>query len=231
MRDFPQSKYRFMASKIYTRTGDKGATALIGGTKVPKSHLRIESYGTVDELNSFIGLLNDHLSVLAEGQPITAPRPPAAPGQAPVPSGHLSIAGAGQLIAASGQLKEIQDRLFTIGSSLACDPDKEPRLKIPDLKKEDVDWLEKEMDRMNEILPPMKSFVLPGGHPAVSTAHIARCVCRRAERICVHMQETQLYIEPIVIQYLNRLSDYLFVLARYTGHILQVPELPWKPRV
>jgi cob(I)alamin adenosyltransferase len=199
-----------MALKIYTRTGDKGATALIGGTKVPKSHLRIESYGTIDELNSFIGLLSDHLgSYAATGAGATA-------------TGDMPL---------MGQLKEIQDRLFTIGASLACDPEKEPRLKIPDLNKEDVDWLEKEIDRMNEVLPAMKSFLLPGGHIAVSTAHIARCVCRRAERLCVNMQENHLFIEPIVIQYLNRLSDYLFVLARYAGHLLQIPEIPWKPRV
>lgn len=196
-----------MAFKIYTRTGDKGKTALIGGTKVPKSHLRIESYGTVDELNSFIGLLTDHLN----GQ-----------GTDTLHSASISL---------TLLLREIQDRLFTIGASLACDPDKESRLKIPDLKKEDIDLLEKEIDLMDETLPPMKSFILPGGHPAVSTAHIARCVCRRAERICVRMQEDQLFIEPIVIQYLNRLSDYLFVLSRYVGHLLNVPEIPWKPRV
>src|SRR5579872_2403018 len=155
-----------MALKIYTRTGDKGTTSLIGGTKVPKNHLRIESYGTVDELNSFIGLLNDHLDALPPAQH---------PGAIP--------------------LREIQDRLFTIGASLACDPDKEPKLKIPDLKKEDIQRLEKEIDRMNEILPAMTSFLLPGGHLAVSTAHIARCVCRRAERICVDMQENGLFIE------------------------------------
>jgi len=183
-----------MALKIYTKTGDKGLTALIGGTKVPKNHLRIDAYGTIDELNSFIGLLNDQL-------------------------------------AAGNLLREIQDRLFTIGASLACDPEKEPKLKIPDLKEEDLTLLEKEMDRMDEELPPMKSFILPGGHVAVSTAHIARCVCRRAERICVGMQEESLFIEPIVLKYINRLSDYLFVLARYTAHQLHVPEIPWKPRV
>src|SRR5258708_31887129 len=183
-----------MALKIYTKTGDKGLTALIGGTKVPKNHLRIDAYGTIDELNSFIGLLNDQL-------------------------------------AAGNLLREIQDRLFTIGASLACDPDKEPKLKIPDLKEEDIDLLEKEIDRMNEVLPEMKSFILPGGHVVVSTAHIARCVCRRAERICVHMQENQLFIEPIVLKYLNRLSDYLFVLARWAGHMLNAPEIPWKPRI
>jgi cob(I)alamin adenosyltransferase len=186
-----------MAIKIYTKTGDKGKTSLIGGTKVAKSHLRIESYGTIDELNSFIGLLNDHL---------TDPH-------------------------SQSMLKEIQDRLFTIGSSLACDPDKEPLMKIPDLKEEDVLLLEKEIDKMNEILPSMKSFILPGGHPAVSTAHITRCVCRRAERICVQMTESKLFVDPLVIKYLNRLSDYLFVLARYTGHQLNVAEIPWKARI
>jgi cob(I)alamin adenosyltransferase len=186
-----------MSHKIYTRTGDKGKTALIGGTKVPKSHIRIESYGTIDELNSFIGLLNDHL----------------------------------QEKEAKNFLEEIQDRLFTIGSSLACDPDKEPRMKMPDLREEDILILENQIDRMNEELPIMKSFLLPGGHPAVSTAHICRCVCRRAERVCVEMQELDLYIEPLIIKYLNRLSDYFFVLARYTGKQLNIAEILWKPRI
>jgi len=208
-----------MASKIYTKTGDKGRTSLIGGTKVPKSHIRIESYGTVDELNSFIGLLGDHLTTAGPLAPAADVPGDAAPllNSAAPPAGYL--------------LKEIQDRLFTIGSSLACDPEKAPQLKIPDLKEEDVRLLEKEMDRMNEALPPMRSFILPGGHIAVSTAHIARCVCRRAERLCVNMQENELFIDPLVLQYLNRLSDYLFVLARYAGQLLQAPEIPWKPRV
>ena len=128
-------------------------------------------------------------------------------------------------------LKEIQDRLFTVGSSLACDPDKEPLMKIPDLKESDVDLLEKEIDKMNEALPAMKSFILPGGHQAVSTLHVCRCVCRRAERICVLMKHDGMYIEPLVIKYLNRLSDYLFVLSRYAAHLLGVGEIPWKPRV
>jgi cob(I)alamin adenosyltransferase len=191
-----------MAIKIYTKTGDKGMTALIGGTKVPKSNLRIESYGTVDELNSFIGLLTDHLN--------------GAPGAFPVDCGDF--------------LREIQDRLFTIGSSLACDPEKEPKLKIPDLKEEDVVGLETEIDRMEATLPPMRSFLLPGGHVAVSTAHIARCVCRRAERSCVRLQDEGLFVEPLVLRYLNRLSDYLFVLARYAAHLLLVPEIPWIAR-
>ena len=186
-----------MAFKIYTKTGDLGKTSLIGGTKVPKSHLRIESYGTVDELNSYIGLVND-----------------------------LIIDSNSKIV-----LKEIQDRLFTVGSSLACDPDKEPLMKIPDLKEEDVELLEKEIDKMNEALPAMKSFILPGGHPAVSTIHIARCVCRRAERLCVNMQEHELFVEPLVIKYINRLSDYLFILSRYIGFLLNVEEIPWKPRV
>ena len=191
-----------MSTKIYTKTGDKGMTALIGGTKVPKSSARIEAYGTVDELNSFIGLLMDQL-ILAPG---------------PLPAETTPF------------LREIQDRLFTIGSSLACDPEKEPRLKIPDLREEDVQKVEAEIDRMMTVLPPMKSFLLPGGHVAVSTAHVARCVCRRAERDCVRLHEEQLFVEPLVLRYLNRLSDYLFVLARYAAHLLQVPEIPWRPR-
>lgn len=186
-----------MAFKIYTKTGDKGNTSLIGGTKVPKSHIRIESYGTIDELNSHLGFLIDQIELT-----------------------HLKEF-----------LKDIQDRLFTIGSSLACDPDKEPLMKLPDLKEEDIGILEKSIDEMNEELPVMKNFILPGGHPVISTAHIVRCVCRRAERICVNMQEQEMFIDPLVIKYLNRLSDYLFVLARYIGFILQVPEIAWKPRV
>lgn len=186
-----------MAFKIYTKTGDLGKTSLIGGTKVPKSHLRIESYGTIDELNSYIGLVSDLIS-----------------------DSNSKII-----------LKEIQDRLFTVGSSLACDPDKEPLMKIPDLKEKDVELLEKEIDKMNEVLPAMKFFILPGGHPAVSSTHVARCVCRRAERLCVNMQEHELFVEPLVIKYINRLSDYLFVLARYIAHLLNVEEIPWRPRV
>ncbi len=183
--------------KIYTKAGDQGKTSLIGGTRVPKSHIRIETYGTVDELNSFIGLLND----LVVDAKINA------------------------------DLKEIQDRLFTVGSSLACDPEKESALKIPDLKEEDIVGLELAMDAMNEVLAPMKSFIIPGGHQAISTAHIARCVCRRAERWCVNMQEEDLFVETLVIKYLNRLSDYLFTLARYIGHLNGVADLPWKPRI
>jgi len=186
-----------MALKIYTKTGDLGKTSLIGGTKVPKNHLRIETYGTVDELNSYIGLVNDLIA-----------------------DAHSKII-----------LKEIQDRLFTVGSSLACDPDKEPLMKMPDLKEADVELLEKEIDQMNEVLPVMKFFILPGGHVAVSTTHVARCICRRAERLCVNMQEHELFVDQLVIKYINRLSDYLFVLARYVGHLLNVEEVAWKARV
>ncbi len=186
-----------MAFKIYTKTGDLGKTSLIGGTKVAKSHLRIESYGTVDELNSYIGLVNDL-----------------------VDDSH-----------SKKLLREIQDRLFTIGSSLACDPDKEPLMKIPDLHEEDIVLLEREIDKMNDVLPEMKSFILPGGHPTVSYIHIVRCICRRAERLCVHLQEEGMFVEPLVIKYLNRLSDYLFVLSRYAGHLLHITEIPWKPRL
>lgn len=179
-------------------------TSLIGGTKVPKSSTRIEAYGTVDELNSFIGLLTDQL-ILTPSAPLCTETTPF--------------------------LREIQDRLFTIGSSLACDPEKEPRLKIPDLTEEDVQKLEAEIDRMTAVLPPMKSFLLPGGHIAVSTAHVARCVCRRAERGCVRLHEEEIFVEPLVLRYLNRLSDYLFVLSRYAAHLLQVAEIPWQPRI
>jgi cob(I)alamin adenosyltransferase len=186
-----------MAQKIYTKTGDKGSTSLIGGTKVPKSHLRIEAYGTVDELSSIIGLCRDLLTDEA----------------------------------ARNLLAEVQDRLFTMNASLACDPVKEPKMRIPDLKEEDITLLEKEIDRMNEVIPTMKSFILPGGHPVLSQLHIARCVCRRAERCCVRLDQESKEVEPIILKYLNRLSDYLFVLARYTGHQMNVEEIPWRPRI
>lgn len=185
-----------MSTKIYTKTGDKGKTSLIGGTKVFKSDIRIETYGTVDELNSYIGLVTDY-----------------------TPDEHQR-----------NILKAVQDRLFVIGSSLACDPAKETGLHIPDLTEDDIAILEKEIDSMNEKLPVMKNFILPGGHAAVSSTHIARCVCRRAERLCVNMQQQELFIGPLIIKYLNRLSDYLFVLARFTAQELHVAEIIWKAR-
>jgi cob(I)alamin adenosyltransferase len=129
-----------------------------------------------------------------------------------------------------GMLKEIQDRLFTIGSALACDPQKDIALKIPDLLEEDVLLLEKEIDRMSEKLPPMRSFIIPGGHIVVSTAHICRCVCRRAERSIVQLDTEEPLGEPLILKYLNRLSDYLFILSRYAGQQLGAPELVWVPR-
>ena len=186
-----------MAGKIYTKTGDKGTTSLIGGTKVSKSHHRIEAYGTVDDLNSYIGLCRDLLSDERSRK----------------------------------ALLEIQDRLFTIGSSLACDPIKEPKMRIPDFKETDINFLESEIDYMNELIPAMKSFVLPGGHVIVSQLHIARCVCRRAERSCVRLEVESLEVAPVLLKYLNRLSDYLFILCRYTTYQLKANEIPWKPRV
>ncbi len=187
-----------MASKIYTKTGDKGTTSLFGGTKVPKSHLRIEAYGTVDELNSFVGLLIDHL------------------------------ASPDSFATAQNTLRGIQDRLLTIGSLLATE--KETKYKLPDLLPDDIQQLETAIDAMDAILPPLKSFVLPGGHITVSTAHVTRCVCRRAERCCVRLQEEATPVDPLVIQYLNRLSDYLFTIARFAAHELRVQETPWTPR-
>jgi cob(I)alamin adenosyltransferase len=186
-----------MSMKIYTKTGDGGKTSLIGGTKVFKSNPRIEAYGTVDELNSYIGLVADFTT------------------EAPTRE----------------VLKEIQDRLFTIGSELACDPGKETRMSLPDLHESDVELLEKEMDKMDEELPVMKHFVLPGGLPVVSFTHVARCVCRRAERRCVNLKEAGGKVDPLIIKYLNRLSDYLFTLSRYFGIKNNVPENVWKPRI
>jgi len=185
--------------KIYTKKGDTGTTQLIGGTRVSKHHLRIEAYGTVDELNSFIGLLRDQ----------------------EIDAGHKK------------NLIEIQDRLFTIGSSMATDPGKsivKVREKIPVLSEGDVLFLENEMDRMDALLPEMKSFILPGGHTTVSFCHIARCVCRRAERLATQLSEND-FVEPLVLKYLNRLSDYLFVLGRMLAKELKAGETPWKPRI
>lgn len=181
--------------KIYTKKGDTGTTQLIGGTRIPKHSLRIESYGTVDELNSFIGLIRDQ-EINPEYQ---------------------------------AQLIEIQDRLFTIGSSLAADPEKS-NMKLPEISDLDVEFLEKIMDDLDLLLPPMTSFVLPGGHTTVSYCHLARCVCRRAERIVSHLNELE-EINPVVLKYLNRLSDYLFVLSRKLTQDLGAKEQPWKPRM
>jgi cob(I)alamin adenosyltransferase len=181
--------------KIYTKKGDTGTTGLIGGTRVLKSSLRIESYGTIDELNSYIGVVRDHISDQT----------------------YID------------QLIEVQDRLFTIGSSLASDPDKS-NMKIPDLHETDIQLLETWMDTMDEQLPEMRYFVLPGGHPAVSFCHVARCVSRRAERIIVDLAQHE-FVAPLVGAYMNRLSDYLFVLGRKIAQDMNAPEQPWKPRL
>ena len=186
-----------MAFKIYTKTGDKGATSLIGGVRVPKNRIRIESYGTVDELNSYLGMVND-------------------------------MCGEPQV---SEWLREIQDRLFTLGAVLATNPGKEVKMKLPDLHDTDVTWLEQRIDEMNEVLPEMRSFIIPGGQLAASACHVARCVCRRAERLCVGMQEHDEPVPELILQYLNRLSDFLFVLSRYIMHINRAEELPWRARV
>lgn len=181
--------------KVYTKTGDKGQTSLFGGKRISKSDLRIESYGTVDELNSWIGLIRD--------QDINS--------------------------AQTAVLIEIQDRLFTLGSMLASDPEK-PLKNIPLIEDKDITFLEEEMDRMDEELPQMKSFVLPGGNVIVSYCHLARCVCRRAERMVIRLSEES-KVDEIDIRYLNRLSDYLFVLSRKVTLDKNSTETPWKPRV
>ena len=186
-----------MAFRVYTKTGDKGTTGLIGGTRVAKDSLRIEAYGTVDELNSFLGLGTDQL-----GDP-----------------------------AINEWILEIQDRLFTLGASLATDPEKAPKQKLPDLHPEDIEWLEQRIDEMDDKLPVMKSFILPGGSVAASTFHVARCVCRRAERLCVHLVNQEEFVAEVVLKYLNRLSDFLFVLARYIVQLQGAKEIPWRPRI
>jgi cob(I)alamin adenosyltransferase len=186
-----------MALKIYTKTGDGGKTSLLGGTKVPKNHARIESYGNTDELNSFLGFLNDQIR-----------------------DKETNLF-----------LKQIQDRLFIIGSMLAMDTKKKSAIPIPILHEADVLQLEKKIDEMDKELPPMKSFVLPGGHPLVSTAHICRTVCRRAERSVVSLQIIGEIVDPVIIKYLNRLSDYFFMLARWLAKMNHAEEILWQPRI
>jgi cob(I)alamin adenosyltransferase len=181
--------------KIYTKTGDTGQTSLFGGKRVSKADLRIDSYGTIDELNSYIGLLRD--------QEVNQKR--------------------------KNVLIEIQDRLFTIGSILATEPGN-TKVKVPALNMDDVQVLEKEIDTLDAQLPPMRSFVLPGGHTSVSICHITRTVCRRAERLIVALDSLE-KVEPLVIQYMNRLSDYLFILSRKISAELGAEETPWKPRM
>lgn len=181
--------------KIYTKTGDQGTTSLFGGKRVSKADLRIETYGTIDELNSWMGVARD--------QQVNTVRRTA--------------------------LLEIQDRLFTIGSILATEPGN-VKVKIPTLTEEDIVFLETEIDKMDASLPEMRSFVLPGGHESVSLVHVTRTVCRRAERLVIGLNAIQA-VDPLVIKYLNRLSDYLFVLTRKMAKELGIEESPWKPRM
>ncbi len=182
--------------KIYTKTGDKGETSLIGGMRVPKYHERIEAYGTLDELNSFIGLIRD--------QDIDE---------------HTR-----------NTLIEIQDRIFTAESLLATDNENPPNQSLPEITEKDIAMLEKEMDKMNATLSPITSFVLPGGHPVVSYCHIGRTVCRRAERVTLRLAQNS-DINDLVLKYLNRLSDYLFVLSRKFADDFNAIEIHWKARI
>ncbi|MFS4449552.1 cob(I)yrinic acid a,c-diamide adenosyltransferase [Maribacter sp. 2307UL18-2] len=186
--------------KIYTKTGDKGTTALFGGTRVAKHHIRIDSYGTVDELNSWLGLIRDQDIDVSSKETLTL----------------------------------IQSKLFTVGAILATDPEKmllkngKERLNIPKIVDADIELLETKMDSMDEKLPPMTHFILPGGHTTVSYCHIARTVCRRAERLVTQLHEN-VPVDLQVLVYLNRLSDYLFVLARKLSSDLHANEIKWIP--
>jgi cob(I)alamin adenosyltransferase len=182
-----------MAFKIYTKTGDKGTTALFGGRRLPKHDLRIEAYGTVDELNVYVGLVRD----VTQDKTIR------------------------------NLLKDIQDRLFTVGATLATDPEKQ--LSTPDLHSADIEVLEKAMDDMDTELPALKNFILPGGHTTVSYCHLARVVCRRAERLTVALNEAE-GVDEMVLKYLNRLSDYFFVLSRKLAKDLKAEEVVWNAR-
>ncbi len=187
--------------KIYTKTGDNGTTSLFGGKRVPKHHIRIESYGTVDELNSWLGLIRDQ-----EIEPHTRE-----------------------------VLMRVQDRLFVIGSLLATAPGKEksqgsnPHKRLPAINDNDILLLEEEIDTMETSLPALTHFILPGGHNFVSYCHIARTVCRRAERMATYL-DSQEPVDVKILKYLNRLSDYLFVLARKLSRDAGAEENIWVAR-
>ena len=179
--------------KIYTKTGDEGTTALFGGKRVRKDDIRIEAYGTVDELNSFIGLLNASFQEATQNY----------------------------------FLSEVQKRLFTIGANLASDPEK--KMITPDIKHDDIQTLENAMDTMDQLLEPLKNFILPGGDTVIAQAHICRTICRRAERRVITLNNIS-QVDPSIIIYLNRLSDYFFVLSRYLSYRNNITEIPWVPR-
>jgi len=180
-------------SVVYTKTGDKGKTGLIGGTRVPKNHERLEAYGTIDELNSFIGLIRSYELEESIDRVII----------------------------------DIQSKLFTIGAYLATDSsvsDLRDRIGCDETQ---IELMEAEMDRLEGALPPLTNFILPGGHPAVGYCHVARTICRRAERRVITIADTN-EVNPWVIRYINRLSDYLFVLSRHLSKYFDVHEIPWK---
>lgn len=181
--------------KIYTRTGDQGQTSLLGGTRVPKHHLRIECYGTVDELNSYLGVLKDYETAAPE----------------------------------AAFIKAIQDNLFTLGSHLATSSEASDKLQLPEIDESAIQALEASIDSMDQELPALRNFVLPGGHPANSFAHVARCVCRRAERLVVQLNEEE-SVNEVILRYLNRLSDWLFTYARLMSHRSGSEEVAWTPR-
>jgi cob(I)alamin adenosyltransferase len=181
------------AYKIYTKGGDKGKTSLLGGTRVPKYDDRINAYGTLDELNSFLGLVRDFN----------------------ISSQYKQV------------IVDIQNFIFTAEAHLASD-NPENTKKLPSLKEEQVLLLEQEIDAMNDQLPELKSFILPGGHPVVSYCHISRTICRRAERLVIKLA-ADYTVDEVIIRFLNRLSDYLFVLARKLSKDFGAKEIPWKP--
>lgn len=178
--------------KVYTKKGDKGKTQLLGGSMVDKNHIKLECYGTIDELNAFIGNIYD--------QEISA--------------FHKEI------------LLNIQNQLFNLGSIISFDGKKD-KIKLPNVTTENIEMMENAIDKMEEELPMLKNFILPSGHPAASKCHIARTVCRRAERNLVALGQEQ-EIDGLHIQYLNRLSDYLFVLARAVLKENNAPEIEWQ---
>lgn len=188
--------------KVYTKRGDKGETSLIGGTRVSKYSLRLDTYGTVDELNAYTGLVRD--VIVAEKE----------------------IELKAEL---KSQLIMIQELLFTIGSNLAVDPEKS-RMKLPSVRLSDIEVLEKKIDRLDAECEPMRKFILPGGHPIVSHCHVARTVCRRAERLCIGLS-MESEVDENIIKYLNRLSDYFFVLSRYMALEVNAEETPWEARI
>ena len=183
-----------MSTKLYTKTGDKGKTSLLGGKKVSKSDLKIEAYGNVDELNSFLGYLQDQKEI----------------------ENRLKQ-----------QIYWIQEHLFTIGSALATESDFSG-FELPKITETEVNQLEVWIDKFDNEVPPLKNFILPGGHPVVSLSHVCRSVCRRTERSIVELADTE-DIEEVIVRFINRLSDYLFIFARAIGQQLNAPEILWSP--